>query len=362
MEDSRLQSQNPNRFSVRSIYSRSLEYLNCYFIRKWKLDGLEIKSARPLKILYFGSQRVCKDLSQRLFSVARETPLGRTPLFQIQNDIEKNKSLFDLAMIEINPERERHSHLKTDYKLPLFMKMELHLTDQAGSLEKRSALSEVRRRIARGGFESEISTSLKDFDDFYFKMYLPHVRSRFHEAALEHNYEQLKRNFSDFKLLLVRQGKEKVGGGLIQLEDAEEGRVLYLGVRDGSEKFLKQGVTDAVYYFSFLLMRDLGLKTAHLGGVRPFLRDGVLKYKLGWGGKFGRSHFEPAGFLGLITLHSGPGEKIFFENHPFIAYKAPGDYHAVHRVAVAEKEKWGKFYRDKGLQGAELFEIFKETS
>jgi hypothetical protein len=297
---------------------------------------------------------VREDLTRRFFPEGAEAQrLPRKPLVQFEKHVSGKPPESDLIFVELHPAREKQIPLKADYYLPLFMKMELDLTDASGPLETRKSLKDVRRRVHKNGFLYCVSKDPPDFDDYYFNMYLPHVRQRFGEAAMEQDYQELREKFQEeYELIQIRAGNGMVAGALIHVDAASgEGQVLFPGVRHGLESLMKAGVTDAIYFYSFIRMRQCGLRTIQLGAVRPFLNDGSLQYKLGLGARFADSHMASAGLL-AVRIESPAGYK-FMKNHPFIAYEGPEIYRAVYLDPLSP-EVWETrelFWIQKGLAG-----------
>lgn len=58
---------------------------------------------------------------------------------------------------------------------------------------------------------------------------------------------------------------------------------LLSGILDGDPEHLKRGALAAVYIHSFEYARRLGCRYFDLGGCRPSLQDGVLRFKRKWG-------------------------------------------------------------------------------
>ena len=57
-------------------------------------------------------------------------------------------------------------------------------------------------------------------------------------------------------------------------------------------EYRRHGVIGALYYFGILEGQNLGCQYLDVGGTRPFLTDGLTKYKIGLGAEF-MSHLSP---------------------------------------------------------------------
>jgi hypothetical protein len=333
-----------------SAHSHWLERKIAYYYKRlhspaFTIQGRSRYGGFPIQMLFIGSHPIRDDLIVRVleddFLV---TPLGMTPVYRLTDLIKKNDQC-DVVFTEWHSFPHRIFSLTADFFLPAFMKMEICLCAKCPPLERRGALSEVRRRIRKANLTYSVRTDLDSFDDFYFNMYLPHIQSRYGRAALQHDYEDLKSRFSEYELLMVRSEGEDLAGALLK-RDQTVGSIVYLGVKGGSPSLIKAGVTGALYYYSFLHFSAQGLPKANLGGVRPFLNDGVLKYKLEMGAVFSSSHVDEAGLLGLKINRKNAAVKTLFENLPFIAYEKPEHYSSVYLVTDAPSAAASDF---KGL-------------
>lgn len=56
-------------------------------------------------------------------------------------------------------------------------------------------------------------------------------------------------------------------------------------MQNGDRELMKQGAMGALYLYGIQHLTEQGYSHALLGGVRPFLIDGVLQYKRKWGAR-----------------------------------------------------------------------------
>jgi hypothetical protein len=80
---------------------------------------------------------------------------------------------------------------------------------------------------------------------------------------------------------------------------------------------VQQGMLAALYIFCFEYLHEKGFKHVNMGGSRPFLRDGVLKFKRKFSQTVTNGRWE--GFS-LKILSLTPVVRTFLMNNPFIFF------------------------------------------
>jgi hypothetical protein len=145
-------------------------------------------------------------------------------------------------------------------------------------------------------------------------MYVPYISAVHGQGAFIRPYEEMKSEFDDCELLLVRKETRSIAGILITYEKPTP-RLWSLGVRDADRRHVTEGAVTALFYFSFMHLERNGYRVASVGLTRPFLDDGVLRYKKKWGVRIvGTS----ADCFVLKVLSHTPGACGFVGSHPFI--------------------------------------------
>jgi hypothetical protein len=156
-------------------------------------------------------------------------------------------------------------------------------------------------------------------------MYKPFAVKRYGNKADVENYYDLNMSFKKGELLLVKMGGVPIAGTLIKYEK-NQAFLCVLGVKDGDSSYLKFGTTAALYYYSIKYLRGKGFKRVDIGSTRPFLMDGVLRYKKKWGLKIIRT--SGPGFL-MKPLSETAVVRGFLLNNPFVFKDSNHIYGAV---------------------------------
>lgn len=185
----------------------------------------------------------------------------------------------------------------------------------------RKGFSKKRRQIsndfeAKNGLTHRISEDPADFDLFYHRMYVPHVRRRYGDLAEIDSYADMKAAFSRGMLLLVLSGGTAVAGALsVPAGDALMFR--RTGVLDGDESYVKVGAQTALYYFQLRYAVEHGLASLDTMKSAPFLNDGVFRHKADWGARAIR---DEEAVRSVLLFPLGPQDRMarFFELNPTI--------------------------------------------
>ncbi len=278
----------------------------------WLLEGSEVSSGEPLRVLYVGSHVQKNYIAHLAFGAARhETAVGGRYLWALRGSVKKNSLGCSLAVIECHRRQRRFCEDRGDFFVPQWLCGEVDLPLQA---QGRSAKEDLRR-IRRSDLHFVVTKELDDFDQFYHRMYLPYVTERHQDRAIamgyDHMMEAARRGACE--LLLVKKGDEPVAGMVIRME-GQLPRLWSQGLKEGNLSHLRHGAAAATWYFASQHLRDQGFKRMHMGLSRAFLSDGVLRYKAKWGTRM--RYCLPMGFV-LKLLSPSRGLKSFLLTNPF---------------------------------------------
>jgi hypothetical protein len=140
------------------------------------------------------------------------------------------------------------------------------------------------RRIRKSGITVRVSHHMEDFNRFYHGFHAPFVNRRHGELAHLRNIYRLRRMFGRGGLLWIERNGEPVAGLVFERQPGRF-RMIVVGMVGEDKRLMGEGVPSAAYYFSILQARHEGRGIVDLGGVRPVLNDGVLRFKRKWGAR-----------------------------------------------------------------------------
>lgn len=123
----------------------------------------------------------------------------------------------------------------------------------------------------------------KNFDFFYYKMYLPYIRRRFGAGAQPTSYLTSKIFYKkNGGIIFVLEENKPIAGILFFMKN-ETIYAVGLGVYQGDENYLKNSAREAALFFLIKWSKTKGLKSLNYGGTVPFFANGVFQYKKEWG-------------------------------------------------------------------------------
>ena len=244
----------------------------------------------------------------------RHSFLGRRPFWKVP-DLIKSCNL-DIVISEISPMALKHFQEYSGFIIPEWITMKIYIDCPIGEVCKKSTshFSDVLRLIRKYNLTYEILTDKESFNYFNEKFYLPYITKRHGEEAW---IEDLNKTWDQSPaplLIAVREDGAFVGESLI-IKSGDSLRLLRLGLLDGNDDYLRHGVIGALYYFSILEGQKSGCRYIDLGGTRPFLTDGLTKFKSRFGGEFETKLSSTKEYLWLgINEHSGIAKEFMRRN------------------------------------------------
>lgn len=240
-------------------------------------------------------------------------------LCRLASRMRKSADLFFMVNVDTATAKGLLACDENFFFLPRFVSGEVDFSTAHQQMRKKNVKSDLKR-IRKNRLECEVTKDLVLFEEFYRTMYVPHITKTFGAAAAMTDAVKFReQSKKDCELLLVIQDGERIAGNAIVYEKGRA-RGWAIGVKNGDERYKKQGALAALYYFEICHLEKRGYSRVHYGGSRPFLRDGAIQYKKKWGMHFtGRIR---AGFL-LKPLRDTPGVRGFLRHNPFVHAAGP---------------------------------------
>jgi hypothetical protein len=206
------------------------------------------------------------------------------------------------------------------------------------------------RRIRKNALRFQVTQDIAGFDDFYDHMYVPYITQAHGDRAVVVPYESMKADFKECELLLVMQGENPIAGMLISHAHATP-RLWSLGIRDANREFVRDGAIGALYHFSLRHLHENGFRQANLGLSRPFLLDGVLRYKKKLGMRLSRAGRE---WFAIRVLEDSKAARGLLRGTPLIFERDGLLYGAVFPETSASQmseEDFERFDKDFFMEG-----------
>lgn len=230
-------------------------------------------------MLFIGSAPQKAYLARTLFAEScQEQFLGKLNLIRQQWLLRGNRSDCDLALIEGGPGllQRRLFQRPGDLFIPAWLKSVADLPLRPDGHAAKW------RRARRAGLTWRVTTDTAVVGEFYDDLYLPTIRARHGEGTVAIAREVMLDVVGSGRgeLLTVSQGDRFIAGQLILREQPP--RLWAYGIRGADPGLLKIGALAAIYMFASQHLSSQGHASMHMGMSRPFLDDGVLRYKTRW--------------------------------------------------------------------------------
>jgi len=243
--------------------------------------------SETLKIIYAGYSPIKKNYYSRLLLSGsnRKTFLGRYWFKKILNLF--SESDVDFIFSEISPNTFNYFRNCSGFIIPVWATTCIDIGKPLAEIIKSNATDfpNVLRRIRKFNLTYEILTGEENYIFFRERFYQPYISRRHGDEAYIENLDEIWKETPTPFFMAVKENGITVGMSLLR----KDGDHLYLrrvGLIDGDEEYRYHGVIGAFYYFAIVEGQKLGCRLFDLGGTRPFLSDGLTKYKLGLGAEF----------------------------------------------------------------------------
>ncbi len=279
------------------------------------LEGKECVSGKDLSLAYIGRGAEKTYLATLAFcGEYRETLTGNIWIWNLGRWMRRQSA--DMVIVaNVGPRLYRMLSGGGGFYVPNWVRGEIVFEDASEKMKTSGHVKSDLRRIRKNEFDFEVTQSTSRFDEFYHTMYVPHVAKQFGRLAQPMEYGRMKSLEDSSELLLVTKQGQALAGQILVYE-GDRVRCWSIGVKDGNHDYVRMGAQAALYYFEIQYLSERGYQAMHVGASRPFLRDGVLRFKNKWGMRLLGTSRE--GFM-LKPLRKSAGVLNFLANNPFIS-------------------------------------------
>jgi hypothetical protein len=291
------------------------------------------ESGRSLSILRAGStdrQTAYFFAGQVLAELCTERVLGRTWLWALPALARTHGCGFVLFRVPTSKTALARQFLRCANSdavhLPVYVRATADVSDIARLLRRDSLRSDVRR-TRNQGFQFSISRKKRELETFIREYHDPYVRKVHGFDSIEMDFQRLLASClndeipAPWELLKINLEGEWVAGMLL-VSRPDGAALMELGVKDADPAFVKRGALQAVYWLSIEYLRSQGHNRVSFMHARPFLRNGVLQYKLKYSPvlEIARPH---DGYLLLFNQENDVARETLLRES-FLVYKGDG--------------------------------------
>jgi hypothetical protein len=227
----------------------------------------------------------------------------------------------DMIVSEISPFTFTHFQNHNGYILPVWTTIRINIDRPACEIfsgcVSRMNYKNTMRCLRNYNLTYEILTDKDSFSYFKDRFYQPYMNNKHGEEAFIEDLNIMWKS-CDHPLLMAIKENGVIVGMLFLKKSKEQLCLMRLGLLDGNKDLLNHGVIGAMYYFGILEGQKMGCKYVDLGGTRPFLTDGLTKYKVGWGGEFVPDLCPTKEYLWFTVNQRSSAAKEFLRCNPFM--------------------------------------------
>ena len=222
-------------------------------------------------------------VSQLLFlSAPAVEELGNSTIWTLPERLRELRASADLVLALIDCENARRTLASDHLLLPAWVALARPIPEQPFSFGKLSDSVRSNLRIfRREKLRTVISRDPDELPGFLADYHLPTMQRRHGDYASIHTLARLRATLRQGFLLWIERAGQRIGGCLVSQRDGVLS-LTALGVRNGDPRWTALGGQSAVYYFMCKQARELGAFAVNFGGCRPFLRDGLFRFKRNW--------------------------------------------------------------------------------
>lgn len=147
---------------------------------------------------------------------------------------------------------------------------------------KNNTIVQDIKKAKKTKYSYEVRNDRDIFKLFYHNIYLPYVTWKHKEKERIASYATIRHlEARGANILLIKHDDEIIFGGMF-LKEKEVMKTYYAGLMKGKFSHLHNGVMALSYYYLIEIAKDFGCKIVDFGTARPFLGDGLYKYKNKW--------------------------------------------------------------------------------
>jgi len=271
--------------------------------------------SETMKIIYAGYSAKKRNYYIRLIMGRdkNQTYLERRSFWKIP-DLIKDHDV-DMVIAEISPLVLNRFQKFDGYIFPEWTNMRINIDRPINEICKDGVtdFSNVKRRIRKYNLTYEIRTDIDSLNYFNDKIYIPFISKRHGEEAWIDDVHMIWKSSVTPMIMNIRENNVIVGASLI-IKTEDSLCLKRLGLLDGNEEFLRHGVIGALYYFGIVEGINMKCRYFDVGGTRPFLSDGLTKFKMGLGGEFITDLSSTKEYLWLGFNNNSSAAKEFMPN------------------------------------------------
>jgi hypothetical protein len=346
--------------TLKKIKKKLYPIISRYIANATLVEGALKETGKPFRCLFVENAKYQRSIAARIYTASPRI-LKKWKIFipDLKRVLRKYSTSIDLCVSILPTNYGSYFNRLCAFKGQKFVRQ---VIDTSGTWEeifkgfhkkKRQYSNNVEGKF---GLSYMISHDINDFELFYYRMHLPHIRNQFDDFAVIDSYEDMKKFFLKGFLLLVVADGQKIAGALCLKEN---NNLIFRrsGVLDGNEEYRKKGAQFALYYFNIRYAWEQEIKKVDTMVSVSFLNN-VYRTKREWGASV-HPDDEAESIVFYFIPNYTPEIAYIFGQNPVIVCEEDGLYvltgwqGSLNLTMTEKKELFNKYY-SPGLNGVIL--------
>lgn len=220
----------------------------------------------------------------------------------------------DLAVFEESIFSDFYVGRAAAFRIPEWVDMVTDLTRGPDRIKK---FGPGMRRAYDNGMHLSAGRGAAMLDAFYERMYVPYTKARHSDRAFLFSRASFEKDLATSEIYLLDSPEGPVAGFFIVYESGRRAYLRAIGMCDRSGDGLQWGLSDALYALTFAELHRRGFSEVSMGGARPFLNDGLTRYKMEWGAVPSPVVHHATDYFRLVPCRSSPAALRYLSAAPF---------------------------------------------
>lgn len=291
----------------------------------WRLDGRESRSGRPLGMLFVGEPSTRHYLAHLLYGDSEHAVTRAiVPRGMLESSARALGRNCDLIVLPAGGRPDSGTLPGGTFWIPEWVGGEIEFAETERLKQTSGRLQADLRRLRKLPHHIETTRAPSEIYRFYCEFYEPYIRATFGPGACLSSWAEVKAHLGQSELFWVMQDRERLAGQIV-LYEPERVRAWCLGVKTGGRQLVRAGVIAALYDGEIRHLAGNGYTRLHVGASRPFLTDGVLRFKRKWGMRL--VDHSARGLL-FMPRRASEALRAFLASNPFVCVNGSGKMQA----------------------------------
>lgn len=285
-----------------------------------EMHGVERTSGDKISVSYIGDKSSYEYVKSCLFESEPEIcGHQRITWWSINRQVKNARLQTDLLIGDVDFPLDYFVSKKKALISPRWLKQKVFISDRW-----QDVLTNLRRKTRREALRSIRKHNLKarvvrDADSdryFYDRLYKPYIHRRYGSQATVVDRRRFLSECANGQLIQILQDDKILGVVLVHIS-SQQLTIAWMGIDEEVSDTQLNGVTDALDLYSLMFAYTQGCTVMDMGGSRPLIDDGVLRYKKKWGAHVSQG-LIPKGSVFYSPCRITPSLESFLENNPMI--------------------------------------------